>query len=46
MEHLDDAEVGEVAVVLVVGEQGAVGRADALGSKLHDELPEVELLFH
>jgi hypothetical protein len=45
VEHLDDAEVGEFGVVLVVREEDAEGRADALGGKLHDELSEVELLL-
>ena len=45
MEHLDDAEVGELGVVLVVGKEDSECRADALRGKLHDELPEVEFLL-
>ncbi len=45
VEHLDDAEVGEFGVVLVIREEDTEGRADALRGKLHDELPEVELLL-
>lgn len=45
MKHLDDAKIGELGVFLVVGEEDAVGRADALGGKLHDEKAEVKLLL-
>ena len=46
VEHLDDAEVGVLRVAFVVSEEDAESGTNTFRREFHDELTEIEFLFH